>query len=55
MDAGKLVPLMLKRKVWQDNCNSVALHVYVATNFSPRNGLIYLRKTKERKTSWCEC
>ena len=40
---------MTKRKVWQDICNSVALHVYVATHFSPQNGLIYRRKTRRQK------
>ena len=45
---------MIKRKVWQGICHSVVLHVYVATHFSRRNGLIYRRKTKDDKklTIW---
>ena len=45
----KLCNINEKKKVWQNICNSVALFVYIATHFSPRNRLIYRRKTKEDK------
>ena len=47
---GRHQALMIKRKVWQDICNLVALHVYVATHFSLRNGLIFQRKQNTAKT-----
>ena len=47
--AGRHCRLMKKRKIWQDICNSVALHVYKATHILFRNRLTYQRKTMDDK------
>ena len=39
----------MKKKIWQHIYNSVALFVYMTTHFSPRNRLIYRKKTKKDK------
>ena len=48
MDVDKLVDI---RHWWKkkDLAKTFALFAYIATHFSPRNGLIYQRKTKDDK------
>ena len=45
--AGRHQTLMKKRKFWQDICKQLQCLFILATHFSPRNRLIYQRKTKD--------